>query len=54
MTAKDKQAAELFRRVSDRLRKGPYAHLTPKAGEIVACFLVCLEELQKMRQDGQA
>lgn len=49
MTDKERQSVELLGRVRSRLQRGPYAHLSIKADEIVIGFLVCLEELEKMR-----
>jgi hypothetical protein len=51
MTPKDEQAIELLTRVRGRLQKGPFSHLSINAHEFVACFLVCMEEMQKMQQE---
>jgi|GEM_PF-5748669 len=51
---KEQQDAELLTRVRRRLLHGPYPQLGVRADEIVAGFLVCLEELQEMRRESEA
>lgn len=56
MTEKERQSIELLDRVRGRLKASPYAHLYPKAAEIVVGFLLCHDEMQKMQdtlKDGQ-
>lgn len=50
MTAQDKadQAKELVERVTARLRKGPFSHLSIRAQDFVLMFLLCIEEMEEM------
>lgn len=52
MTAQDKanQAEELVNRVSARLLKRPFPHLSIKAKDFVLMFLLCIEEMEAMRE----
>ena len=53
MSAKANQSIELLKRVKARLANSDrYAYLEVAADEIVVGFLICQEELQKMKVEG--